>query len=269
MELRNYIEAFSQDTENLSWDQRIEIGRPKLFDFDYPIFDINYKKVFETHFINNFYMSEIGFETEGLFKFRLKNWMNVNMPYFNKLFESELLDFDPLVNSMTEIRKTKSNDKKQNQTSTMDGNSSGTAHQTNNGTTHQTSNGTGTEDNFSRNLLSDTPESRLTITSNDGTGVIEYASKIEEDNTNNSKTASNTEDGTSNNTVDGTSSETSHVGSTSNTSINETEDYLQYIAGKTGDSTFSSMVNEYRSTFLRIEKDIFREMRKELFMLVY
>jgi hypothetical protein len=64
----------------------------------YPIFDTNYKAIFETHFIRNFYTREIGFETEGLFKFKLENWLSINMGYFNKMFESELLTFDPLIN---------------------------------------------------------------------------------------------------------------------------------------------------------------------------
>lgn len=252
MELRNYIEAFSQDTDNLKHSERIEIGRTKLFDFDYPIFDPNYKKVFETHFIRNFYTREIGFETEGLFKFKLENWLNINMGYYNNLFKSELLDFDPLINSMTEITKKKTNDKTQNQTSETNGTSTGTAHQSNTGSA--------TEDDFSRHLESDTPDSRLTITSNDGEGVIEYASKIEENNDNNTKTSSSTSDGNS--------SETTDVNATANTTINETEDYLQSISGKIGNLTFSQMLKEYRETFIRIEKRIFEEMN-ELFMLVY
>src|SRR5213595_3196529 len=99
MELKDYIEQVTQDVATHSTRDRIEIGRPKLFDFDYPIFDPAYKNVFETHFIRNFYMREIGFETEGLFKFYLENWLSVNMPYFNKLFESELIAFDPLTNT--------------------------------------------------------------------------------------------------------------------------------------------------------------------------
>jgi hypothetical protein len=39
--------------------------------------------------------------------------------------------------------------------------------------------------------------------------------------------------------------------------------------GKIGSQSYSQMVQEYRETFLRIEKDLFSEMRKELFMVVY
>lgn len=253
MELRNYIEMWTQDTDEMKRSDRIEMGRPKLFDFDYPIFDQNYKKVFETKFIQNFYMSEIGFETEGLFKFKLENWLNINMPYYNKLFESELIDFDPLVNVKFDKTKGKTNDKTQTQSSETDGSSTGTSHQTNSGTA--------TENDFGRNLESDNPDTRLTITTNDGSGVVEYASKIDETTQNNSKTSSSTSDGNS--------TENTNVTSTANATVNEIEDVNENVTGKNSSQSFSKMLTEYRETFLRIEKDIFTEMRKELFMLVY
>lgn len=232
MELREYIEMFSQDEENLSFNERIKIGRPKLFDFDYPIFDNDYKNVFETNFIKNFYMREIGFETEGLFKFRLETWLNINMPYFNKLFESELIKFDPLINENIKVNHTKKNegsnssnrnfnkidnnnmdntlqkdinengqkDNSQNDSRnlTHDKDSTGTDKTvskdktdstiTNKGTGETTGESNGHSINkhhlkdatFTRDLESNTPDNRLEITTKDGSGIIEYASKIEE-----------------------------------------------------------------------------------------
>jgi hypothetical protein len=101
---------------------------------------------------------------------------------------------------------------------------------------------------------------RLTITTNDGAGVIEYASKIDETTQNNSKTT--------NSTSDGTSSDTTNVNTTANATVNETEDYIEDLVGKSGSQTYSKMVMEYRESFIRIEKRIFEEMQ-ELFMLVY
>jgi hypothetical protein len=109
-------------------------------------------------------------------------------------------------------------------------------------------------------LESDTPDGRLALTATDGTGVIEYANNIKENNENNSKTSSNTTTGSTN--------DSSHVTSSSNGTINTTEDYVASKIGKIGSQSFSSMINEYRDSFLRIEKKIFKEMQ-ELFMLVY
>jgi hypothetical protein len=149
-------------------------------------------------------------------------------------------------------KKDVTNDKTQNNTSEMDGTSSGTSHQANDGTA--------TENDFGRNLDADMPESRLTITANNGVGLIEYATKIDETTQNNSKT--------SNSTSDGTSSDTTNVNTTANATVNETEDYIEDLVGKSGSQTYSKMVMEYRESFIRIEKKIFEEMQ-ELFMLVY
>jgi hypothetical protein len=249
--LKEVIDLYTID-EGANVRDKIELGRTKLFDFDYPIFDESYRKVFETKFIRNFFMREIGFETEGLFKFQLETWLSINMPYFNKLFESELISFDPLSNTKLNDTSTKHHDVTNNQSSLMDG--------TNSGSTNQTANGSLTEDNFDRQLESDTPDGRLGLTATDGTGVIEYANNIKENNENNSKTSTNTTTGSTN--------DSSHVTSSSNGTINTTEDYVASKIGKVGSQSFSSMVNEYRDSFIRIEKRIFKEMQ-ELFMLVY
>jgi hypothetical protein len=224
MPLRYYIEAQSQDSPTLSTREKIEIGRKILFDFDYPIFNENYRKTFETHFIRKFYMREIGFETEGLFKFNLETWLLVNMPYFNKMFESELIEFDPLTN--TKETTTKKRDVSSESNSSTSGNTS------NNG--------------FSRNISSDTPDSRLALTTNDGSGIIEYASNISEDKDTNSQTSN----------VDSNSSNTG------------SENDVTTKTGKIGAQTFSKMLVEYRDTFVRIENKIFDEMN-QLFMLIY
>lgn len=239
-QLRTFIETQSYDQPTLSHKDKIEIGRPKLFDFDYPIFDPAYKKVFETHFIRKFYMREVGFETFGLFKFQLETWLIINMPYFNKMFESELIQFDPLENSKSSNHWTKTNDT----SSTSKSNSSNTS----------SSDSTSTNDDFNRNIDSDTPDSRLQLTARDGEGVIEYASQISE-NTNNGKTTNN-----------GNTSESSNI--SADGTINETEDYIQSRSGKIGVQSYSKMLNEYRDSFLRIENKIFEEMQ-QLFMLVY
>lgn len=110
-ELRTLIEQPTQHMDNLTLDQKIEVGRVMLFDFDYPMFDNRYKRVFETNFIRHFYYREIGFETEELFKQRLQNWLNLNMGYFSKLFDSEMLKFDPFINSEVDVTHTRKSDR--------------------------------------------------------------------------------------------------------------------------------------------------------------
>lgn len=70
----------------------------KVFDFDFPIFDEAYRTVLETKILRHYYTREIGLETVGLWKHFLCMRLNEIMPYYNKLYESELLEFNPLYN---------------------------------------------------------------------------------------------------------------------------------------------------------------------------
>jgi len=306
------VDGYSQTKPNLSTREKIEMARPKLFDFDYPFFDQGLKAEFERHFIRKFYMREIGFETEGLFKFQLETWLQIHMPYFNKLLESETIEFNPLENVNVKLTSNLKNQKDQQdeidrteneamkETEKKERDTVGK--QTSHNETTSTSNTTGSEqsetdrtaqtiqDDFNRKLDSDTPQSRLSITSNDGQGVIEYASNIEENNANNkeNQTGNETASGSSESTTTAsgsldttlnTSENMDETGSTDQTknkvgnqkldsAIQVLEDYAKQETGKTGSMTYSKMLTEYRSTFLRIEQDIFEEMQ-ELFMMVY
>lgn len=291
MELRNYIEMWSQD-EALPQRDVIEKGRRQLFDFPYPFFDEAYRSIFETNFIRTFYMKEIGFETEGLFKFQLETWLNVNMPYFNKLFESELFEYDPLTNSKMNVTHKKvtdtleneealrANQQKQTGTSQSDGTMSGTGKST--GTENQSGNTTTlkTDDDFNRELESNNPDSRLAITAYDGEGVIQYASNIKEKNTNNISNGSSNQHSNASSTVDNENENKSHeeaqMSNTTNgtqneqvdKTINNVEDFIQERIGKIGVQSYPELIEKYRRSLLRIENDIFREM-KQLFMMIY
>lgn len=284
MQLREYIEQASQYQDSLSTRDKIELGRTKLFDFEYPIFDTNYRKVFETNFIRKFYMREIGFETEGLFKFQLETWLLIHMPYFNKLFESELIEFNPLENSSVDVNHLKTTDKTQNDVrdSIHGSTTSGTSDTTNDATSNVTSTsvkdstGNVTDDNFERHLKSNNPDTRLALTANDGEGVIEYASEINENNENNARNSVGNETGSGTNLVEDVGSTNTVASSkndgtqndTINSTINDVEDFIQHRAGKIGVQTYSKMIQEYRESFIRIEKQMHDEMQ-ELFMLVY
>lgn len=74
----------------------IEDARTGIFDFSYPIFDENYRAVLEKKILKHYYTREICAETVGRWKLFLEVRMNEIMPYYNKLYSSELLQFNPL-----------------------------------------------------------------------------------------------------------------------------------------------------------------------------
>lgn len=79
-----------------SIDEIVTKAAPKIFDFDFPIFDADYRLPLEKKILKHFYTREISEETVGLWKLRLEDRLNLIMPYYNKLYESELLEFNPL-----------------------------------------------------------------------------------------------------------------------------------------------------------------------------
>lgn len=268
MQLKTYIESFTQYEDDLSHSERIKIGRKHLFDFDYPFFDENYREQFETNFITNFYSREIGFETEGLFKFRLESWLNINMPYYNDLFETTKLDYDPLLNArMTTERETLSDENRDdtrniNQLSNTKGKTSGEMDR------DSTAKSDTKDDNFSRKVGSDNPDSRLALQTKEGKGVIEYASTIDENKVNDNS-VTNTEGNTKTITEDESNidSKTDQTDDY-NRKVTGKENYKEFREGKIGTESYSRMLMEYRQAILRIEVEIHRELQ-QLFMLVY
>lgn len=79
----------------MSFDDICSASRPLIFDFNYPIFNESYREQLEINFIKFFYTYEIGSETWRLFKDRLNADMAIKMPYYNKLYESQLMEYDP------------------------------------------------------------------------------------------------------------------------------------------------------------------------------
>ena len=100
-EVRYICENYANQTESKGYNSVQSIlddSWDKVFDFDFPIFDENYREPLCKKILKHFYTREIGEETVGLWKLRLDDRMNEIMPYYNKLYESELISIEPLVN---------------------------------------------------------------------------------------------------------------------------------------------------------------------------
>ena len=256
---------------------------------DYPIFDENYREPLNRKIINHYYFREIGFETAELFKRYLNNTMNEIMPYYNQLFKSELLEFNPFYN----VDKTVTADKNNNSVSDFVGNISGkntqTADtentQTNNGkqqtTTAATSTGesvgNSTTTNRNKNVSSDTPQGFLSINSIENETYASAAEMGNAESINNSKASSNNaENGiTDQTTADETkatgnskSNATTETDTANKTTSNDFENYISHVIGKSEGETYSEMLMKFRETFLNIDMMIIDEL-KTCFMMIY
>lgn len=108
---------------------------------DYPIFDDDYRDVLNGKIIDRYMNREIGQETVSMFQLAMRRKMNEIMPFYNKLYLTEQIAYDPL--STIDIRTISNAATNQNGQST--------------GTSEATTNATG----GSRSVNSETPQTQL------------------------------------------------------------------------------------------------------------
>lgn len=82
--IENYLTRQGIEWANMSVRERCVKGIPYVFDFAFPIWDEADRQRFQTNFLMLYYQQEIGCETWGMWKYQLENWLNVNMPYYNR-----------------------------------------------------------------------------------------------------------------------------------------------------------------------------------------
>lgn len=112
-----------KDVLDKSWD--------KIFDFEFPIFDEAYRKQLCCKILKHYYTREIGLGTFGGWQLKLDTKMNEIMPYYNQLYKSELLEYDPLIDTDIMTIYGENGDDKINTTETNNANSNVNANETN------------------------------------------------------------------------------------------------------------------------------------------
>lgn len=167
------LSGYVQSVDYSDVDLVLRSAEPKIFDFNYPIFDENYRHVLNTKILKHYYINEIGLETYALWKLRLNTKMNEIMPYYNQLYKSELYTFNPLYD--TDITRQHKVDRSQDSTTKT----------TDTSTTEQT-NG-----NVHADAYSDTPQGGITGVEN--LNYLTNYRKITDDNILNNKITGNTD----------------------------------------------------------------------------
>lgn len=204
----------------------------KIFTTKCAIFNEAYRSVICSKILKHYYLREIGAETVGVWVLWMNTKMEEIMPYYNKLYESAELEFNPFHDvDLTRQHETKYDGK----TDTTD-----------NGTRDTTSMGEATSDNTNYDLFSDTPQGAL----------------IGVDNETYLSSARKTTD-SGNSTDKNTTKESTNTTGTSNT--NSTENYIETIKGKQGTESYSDLLNKYRDTLINIDLMIIDEF-SDLFM---
>lgn len=209
---------------------------------DYPIFNEEYRRTLNNKIIEHFYFREIGFETPQLFKRFLNRKLAEIMPYYNKLYETELLEYDPLTNyNRTEV--TNRGEAVQN---AINSSENGQVNDSGNGSNQSSGSSSG------KSVYSDTPQGFLQNTDIDANTYASSADKSQ-----------NTTSSSGSNSYQSARATTSSVATTGST--NTTENITKSITGKDGSKSFAELIQEYRNTLLNIDMLIIDEL-EPLFM---
>lgn len=277
-ELRFICEQFAGCSESQGYQNIntvISAAIPKVFDFDFPIFDESYRNVLCTKILRHYYTREICEETVGLWKLRLETKLNEIMPYYNQLYKSELLDFNPLYDTDMTTENTGSKEetteKAEKDTANKKGGNEYNRTNTDNANTHNestaesTANDNSSEDSSSKDLYSDTPQGSLQNVDNEE--YLTNARKLINNKTNNNTTTGNSNSSSDTTYQDNieensttTYTEDNTVDRTGNTKINSTDQYITKITGKSGGQSYSKMLEDFRRTFLNIDTDIISDL---------
>lgn len=208
----------------------------KIFNFDFPIFDENYRQVLCRKILKHYYTREIAHETVGRWKLALNAKLNEIMPYYNQLYKSELLEFNPFYD--VDLTRSREGSGTSNKTSNNT--------ETNSGTSKNVSSGSGTSNTDTLNRFSDTPQNSMDTQGIADSVPLTTVTKVNEDNT---TTNESTDTLTRNDNKTGSGTE----------NINNTDKYIETVKGKQGTENYSSLLKKFRETFLNIDMMIIED----------
>lgn len=208
----------------------------KVFNFDFPIFDENYRQVLCRKILKHYYTREIAHETVGRWKLALNAKLNEIMPYYNQLYKSELLEFNPFYD--VDLTRSREGSGTSNRTSNNT--------ETNSGTSKNVSSGSGRSNTDTLNRFSDTPQNSMDTQGINDSVPLTTVTKVNENNT---TTNESTDTLTRNDSKTGNGTE----------NINNTDKYIETVKGKQGTENYSSLLKKFRETFLNIDMMIIED----------
>lgn len=224
----------------------------KIFTSKAVFFDEEYRSVLCQKILKHYYLREIGSETVGIWKLWMNTRLEEIMPFYNQLYKSALIEFNPLYD--VDLKRT--HNRKVDSSKQDDG----TSKVVSDGVSSESGTGSGSESGSSnstkKDLYSDTPQGAITGLENEN--YLTNARKVTDSgSTSGNRSSEFSNSGTNKTTVNG---ETSNTGT-----ANSLEDYVENVSGKQGTESYSSMLLKFRETFLNIDMQVIEEF-SDLFM---
>lgn len=266
--VKNICESYANESEPSTFANVhtvINKAIPKVFD-SFPIYNENHRNILCSKILKHYYMREICCETVGQWKLYLNTKMFEIMPYYNELYKSIELEYNPLdtinitrsgnenvtgKNTDIEVKnvtdKTTKKSEEHNQ-EILNGSNDITRNST-------TSNG---------ERFSDTPQNGLTDLVND-----KYLTTATLNNGSTNGTEKTTTNST--NTQNNTSSSDDNRNLTDNTSrtndLKNDKIYSETITGKNSNDSYSKLIIEYRKAIINVDMMIINELEDLFFKL--
>lgn len=154
-QLKFLVEYYTPELEGERMKNRINSSLPKIFDFDYPIWDESYKEVLERKIVMRYLMKEICITPVEVWKLFLEERLNSIMPYYIERYKTVQKEFDWLID-MENTDEYNSNSKREDVVNNVSRETSSNSSNTN-----------------STTILSDMPQSTL--------NGMDYASNSQQD----------------------------------------------------------------------------------------
>lgn len=247
--------GYSQSQGYVSINQIITRAAPRIFNFDFPIFDESYRLILEKKIIYHYYTREIGLETYGLWRLKLNAKMNEIMPYYNQLYEAQAKIVNPFWNkdiTRDHILKNNSNSNTINKAN-LNTDETGTANNINKGKTKDT------QSNTAWDKYSDTPQGSVQNLDNDT-----YLTNARKNTLTDNRTGSTTDE-TFNHNVSNTKSNSDSLGINTYENL---DDYLEHVKGLEHSKTYGQLMKDFQESLLNIDMLIIDEL-STLFMCIY
>lgn len=173
--LRWIVDFYCQDITPppLTLNDKLQIALPKIFSFDFPIYDESHRETLERKIVLHYFNHEICAETVQLWKLFLEEQLNLIMPQYNELYKTLAWKYEPLTDVSfmeTMERQTKHDREGQSQgttASTQDDSYSNTVDRTGKTVTEEQTAGSGTKDTQTQGTSSSDTTTSGTMSGND------------------------------------------------------------------------------------------------------
>ena len=229
----------------------ISTAAPKVFNFNFPIFDESHRQELEEKILLWYYDREIGFRTVGRWQLGLAQYLSRIMPYYNEMYKTTAISYDMLTDVDLTESYSHTSQGGEEQKSGRETIGSSTSSQNGTDTTSANSSGNTTS------ATSHTPQGTIS-------DVDDYSYL-----TNYNKSNSSSQNGgtVTSNSINVSDNYTTEYG-VSTKNDNRKDSYKKTTLGKSGGKSYPEMIMEYRKAIANVDSMIIDEL-EDLFLSVW